>query len=137
MEKVKDVSNAKEYNIYAGLGGGFGGATYQYTGLFNSQEEADNEAYQRACEEYDSYSGYHGLLTYEEALEEAKAENPEATEDELDDYIGELFQQDMEEWVESYATLTSEDTETPEDDLIRDYIIEDGDSIREISSEGD
>lgn len=137
MEKVKNVSNAKEYNIYAGLGGGFGGATYQYTGLFNSQEEADNEAYQRACEEYDSYSEHYGLLTYEEALEEAKTYNPGATEDELDDYIDELFLEDMETWIESYATLTSEDTETPEDDLIRDYIIENGDSTGEVSGEGD
>lgn len=137
MEKVKNVSNAKEYNIYAGLGGGFGGATYQYTGLFNSQEEADNEAYQRGCEEYDSYSGHRGLLTYEEALEEAKAHNPGATEDELDDYIDELFLEDMETWIESYATLTSEDTETPEDDLIRDYIIENGDNTGEVSSKGD
>lgn len=137
MEKVKDVSNAKEYNIYAGLGGGFGGATYQYTGLFNSQEEADNEAYQRACEEYDSYSGSHGLLTYEEAEALAINEGYTPGTKNFEEYISEAFQEDVENWANYYASLTSEDTETPEDDLIRDYIIENGDSTGEVSSKGD
>lgn len=137
MEKVKDVSNAKEYNIYAGLGGSFGGATYQYTGLFNSQEEADNEAYQRACEEYDSYSESHGLLTYEEAEEQAINEGYSPGTEDFEAYISEAFQEDIENWANYYASLTSWDTETPEDDLIRDYIIENGDSTGEISSEGD
>lgn len=137
MEKVKDVSNAKEYNIYSGLGGGFGGATYQYTGLFNSQEEATNEAYERACEEYDSYSGSHGLLTYEEAEEQAINEGYSPDTEDFEAYISEVFQEDIENWVDYYAILTSEDTETPEDDLIRDYIIVDGDSTREVSGEGD
>lgn len=113
-EKVKDVSNAKEYNIYAGLGG----ATYQYTGLFNSQEEAEEEAHLRACEEQAINDGC----------------DPDTKEFEV--YISELFQEDTESWIKCYATLTSEDTETPEDDLIRDYIIEDGNSIGETSSQG-
>lgn len=137
MEKVRDVSNAKEYNIYAGLGGGFGGAKYQYTGLYNSLEEAEEDAYTAASEEYESYSGYHGLLTYEEALETAMNENPGESEEELQNYIDGLFTEDKESWIEHYAVLTSEDTETPEDDLIKDYIIVDGDSTREVSSEGD
>lgn len=137
MEKVRDVSNAKEYNIYSGLGGSFGGAKYQYTGLFNSQEEADNEAYQRACEEYDSYSESHGLLTYEEAEEQAIDVGCTPGTKDFEIYISGAFQEDLESWVEYYAILTSEDTETPEDDLIRDYIIENGDSTGEVSSEGD
>lgn len=137
MEKVKDISNAKKYNIYAGLSGGFGGATYQYTGLFNSQEEADNEAYQRACEEYDSYSESHGLLTYEEAEEQAINEGCSPGTKDFEIYISEVFQEDIEKWVDYYAILTSEDTETPEDDLIRDYIIENGDNTGEVSGEGD
>lgn len=137
--KVKDIdrNNAKEYNIYAGLGGGFGGAQYQYTGLFDSPKEADEEAYQAASEEYESYSGYHGLLTYEEALETARNENPGKSEEELQEYIDELFEEDKENWIEYYSVLTSEDTETSEDDLIRDYIIEDGDDSSETGCEGE
>lgn len=137
MEKVRDVSNAKEYNIYSGLGGSFGEAKYQYTGLFNSQEEATNEAYQRACEEYDSYSESHGLLTYEEAEEQAINEGCSPGTKDFEIYISEVFQEDIEKWVDYYAILTSEDTKTPEDDLIRDYIIENGDNTGEVSSEGD
>lgn len=137
MEKVKDINNAKEYNIYAGLKGGFGGATYQYTGLFNSQEEADDEAYQRACEEYYSCSESHGLLTYEEAEEQAINEGYTPNTEDFEEYISEVFQEDLESWVDYYTIPTSEDTETPEDDLIRDYIIENGDSTGEVSGEGD
>ena len=136
MEKVRDVSNAKEYNIYSGLGGGFGGAKYQYTGLFNSQEEATNEAYQQACEEYYAYSESHGLLTYEEAEEQAIDEGYTPDTEDFEAYINEVLQEDIESWVDYYAVPTSEDTETPEDDLIRDYIIVDGNSIGETSSQG-
>lgn len=137
--KVKDINrnNAKEYNIYAGLGGGFGGAKYQYTGLYDSPEKAEEDAYTAAYEEYESYSGYHGLLTYEEALETARNEHPDKSEEELQDYIDELFTDDKENWMEYYAVLTSEDTDTSEDDLIRDYIIEDGDDSSETSCEGE
>lgn len=138
-EKVKmvDRTKLKEYNIYAGLGGGFGGAKYQYTSLYESKEEADEEAYQAASEEYESYSGYHGLLAYGDALETAMNDNPGKSEEELQDYIDELLEEDKESWIEYYSVLTSEDTETSEDDLIRDYIIEDGDSTSEISGEGE
>lgn len=54
----------QKYNIYAGLGGGFGGASYQGTGDFKSLADAENEAYQLAVEEYESYSGCHGLLSW-------------------------------------------------------------------------
>ena len=126
---VKEInrSEAKEYNIYAGLGGGFGGAKYQYTGLYDNEDDAFIDAYTAASEEYESYGGYHGLLTYEEALETAMNDNPGKSEEELQEYIDELFEEDKENWIEYYAVLTSEDTETSEDDLIRDYVIEDGD----------
>lgn len=126
---VKEInrSEAKEYNIYAGLGGGFGGAKYQYTGLYDNEDDAFMEAYTAASEEYESYSENNGLLSYEEALEAAMNDNPGKSEEELQDYIDELFEEDKENWIEYYAILTSEDTETSEDDLIRDYVIEDGD----------
>lgn len=72
--KTIDRSKMKEYNIYAGLGGGFGGKKYQYTGLFESHEDAEHEAWEAACEEYDSYEGTNGLGTYADAIEEAHGE---------------------------------------------------------------
>lgn len=38
----------KQYNIYSGLGGSFGGANYQYTGLYETEEEAEDDAFQAA-----------------------------------------------------------------------------------------
>lgn len=34
-----------KYKIYAGLGGSFGGATYQYTDEFRTEEDALDTAY--------------------------------------------------------------------------------------------
>ena len=53
----------QNYNIYAGLGGSFGGAAYRGTGDFKSLADAENEAYELAVEEYQSYEGYHGILS--------------------------------------------------------------------------
>jgi len=68
------------YNIYAGLGGSFGGATYQGTGDFNSIESAEEMAYQCAVEEYEitemyndekeSWMEYYVRLTEEDDLED-------------------------------------------------------------------
>lgn len=44
----------KQFNIYAGLGGGFGGASYRGTGEFKSLADAEQEAYELAIEEYQS-----------------------------------------------------------------------------------
>lgn len=126
MDKVKDVTNAKEYNIYAGLGGGFGGARYQYTGLFNSEEEALEEAYAVACEEYEAYEGTGGIMTYEDALKEAEGDESIANE---------ILEQEKDDWISYEVALTSEDG-IPEDFLIRDHIIEDGDSVGEANSQG-
>lgn len=60
----------KKYKIFAGLGGGFGGASYIGTYEFNSQEKADDYAYQEAIEIYESMEGLHGL----ESLEDVEGE---------------------------------------------------------------
>lgn len=107
--KTIDRSKMKEYNIYAGLGGGFGGKKYLYTGMFESHEDAEHEAWEAACEEYDSYEGTNGLGTYADAIEEAHGE----------------FGWDRDD----------EDTETDKEDLIRDYIIEDDNNTCETGCE--
>lgn len=132
---VKEVQREKlkEYNIYAGLSGAFEYG-YQYTSLFESQEDADMEAWELSKSIYEEYEGYHGLMSYDEALEEAGSQG--CTGDETIAVADEIYAAAVEEWIEYKAVLTSEDTETPEDELVRDYIIEDGDGISETSSEG-
>ena len=61
---------AQFYRIYAGLGGGFGGAEYHGTYEFSSQEEAERYAYDLAWDEYESYGGYHGLYTWDSMRQE-------------------------------------------------------------------
>lgn len=55
-----------KYKIYAGLGGSFGGATYQYIDDFSTEEDALDTAYLLAVQEYESYEGLHGLPSWEE-----------------------------------------------------------------------
>lgn len=95
-----------KYNIYAGLGGSFGGATYQGTGDFKSREAAEQAAYEAAVEEYEMYEGYHGILDwYDVAEEEGLDPNDEDNYPEID----ELYNEEKESWMEYYAVLTEED----------------------------
>nr|DAN43807.1 MAG TPA: hypothetical protein [Caudoviricetes sp.] len=129
--KAKEIDRSKlrEYNIYAGLGGSFGGMQYMYTSLFESQEEADNEAWYAAKEEYESYAGtYEGVNTFEDAMDEALGENPEYTEEEMEDIATEIYNGYIDDWAEYCAIPTDEDDSLDEEDLIRDYVIDDNDS---------
>lgn len=116
----------QEYNIYAGLGGGFGGARYQFTTLCENIDDANDIAYQVACEDYDSYAGIHGIRSYDEIAEE---EDLVLGED--DETIDEIYNDERESWVDYYAVLTSEDDGICPDEIVRDYIIEDN-----VNSEG-
>lgn len=90
-----------QYKIFAGLGGGFGGAFEVVIEEHNNLTNAIYSAYEYACNEYDSYGGMHGLFNEEDAL----AENPDLTEEELE----EMRQEDLEAWVEYWAEEISEE----------------------------
>lgn len=130
--KTKEIDRSKlrEYNIYAGLGGGFRGAQYQYTSLFESEEEAVNEAYYAAKEEYAAYEGMRGLEDFSDAMEEARSMNPDSDDDDedLERIAEEIYNSYVEDWIEYYAVPTDEDDSLDEEDLIRDYVIDDNDS---------
>lgn len=118
----------KQYNIYAGLNGSFGGAKYKFTSLCETEDEAYEEAFQAACEDYESYS-IHGLPNWEDAINAYCKENEINTEDfeETDDNsqeIEEYFNEARENWLSYYAVPTDEDDIDPED-LIIGYVIED------------
>ena len=84
----------KNWRIYAGLGGGFGGAYYQFNEI-TDKDTAESIAFEQACEIYDSYGGMHGLFNYKDA----KEEDPELTEEELD----EMYNEDRESWIDYYV----------------------------------
>lgn len=101
----------KQFNIYAGLGGGFGGASYRGTGEFKSFADAEQEAYELAVEEYQSYEGYHGILSWHDVADE---NNLDYFED--SDEIDEIYNEELESWLDYYAIPTDEDEDTSEDE---------------------
>lgn len=95
-----------KYNIYAGLGGGFGGPTYQGTGEFSDEDSAIDYAYQMAIEEYQSYEGFHGILDWDDVAEQEELD-PETESDSID----QAYVDEIESWIEYYAVLMEEDEE--------------------------
>jgi hypothetical protein len=102
-----------KYNIYAGLSGGFGGATYQGTEDFDNIDEATDVAYQIACEEYDAHAGSYGLRSWGDIAVE---EDLDEEDDELE--IDEIYTEEREDWIEYYAVLTEEDDELEESEIV-------------------
>lgn len=67
------------YKIYAGLNGGFGGATYQETKHFESQNDAEFYALELACEIFERYAGRcYGVRSIEEIMNEEHVDVEEA-----------------------------------------------------------
>ena len=103
-----------KYNIYAGLGGSFGGANYKFTIEANSLEEATDVAYQEAVEEYEDYEGLHELKTWGDCAEELGVD---VENEDLDD-VNDLYNEEIASWIEYYAILTSEDENISKDELV-------------------
>ena len=86
-----------KYAIFAGLSGGFGGATFQCVDDFDSEDEALKAAYDKAVEEYESYEGCHGLMDWEDVrddLRESWGEEPS------EDDVGERYLEEVESWLD-------------------------------------
>ena len=101
----------KQFNIYAGLSGGFGGASYRGTGEFKSLADAEEEAYTLAIEEYEMHEGNHGIMSWHDIAEENNLDTLDDSEE-----IDELYSEEREDWLDYYAVLASEDEDTPEED---------------------
>lgn len=91
----------EKYNIYAGLNGGFGGASFITTEEFKDIHDAYEYAYDCAVEIYESYVGCHGLRTIEDIMEEEEVDESEAVE---------IYQEEMEDWLDYYAINKDEET---------------------------
>ena len=115
MDAISIQNLRMKYNIYAGLSGGFGGASYQYTTDCDNQDEAEDLAYQQAVEEYESYEGLHGIRGWEEIAEDYCEENNIAREDINEETIDAIYSEEVESWIDYYAVLTDEDDLDPEE----------------------
>lgn len=109
----------EKYRIFAGLAGGFGGAQYQYTEEFESEDEANDAAYVAACEIYDSQEGC-GMDGWEDFLDEARLyiiesdfnDDDEEYEEALNEYASELSNEARERWIDYYVILVGSEEDT-------------------------
>jgi len=103
-------SNSYEgyYIIGWGLSGGFGGINNYEVIEASSLEEAEKDAYQRAIDEYEIYSGYHGLRSVEDIIEEDGVDEEEAEE---------IYNEEREGWLDYVAKPYSKEYEKK----VKDY----------------
>lgn len=105
---------AKEYWIYVGMQGC---SNMHYAGNCDAdtQEEADHYAWEAACEEYDSFAGYHGIPDIEEIEEELREEmegdDQEPDNEEVQERYGEYVSDHV-----SYWAIPAQDGVDPEDE---------------------
>ena len=81
------------YKIYAGLGGGFGGANYITTEDNLTEDEAYQWAYEEACEIYESYSTNVQARGISQIMEEEDCDESDA-----EDY----YNNERENWLSYY-----------------------------------
>lgn len=94
----------KKYNLYAGLGGSFNNCEYRGTIECETIQEAEKYAYDLAVDVYESYAGYHGLLTWDEVAEENDLDINIDIEE-----INDLYNEELDTWCEFYAVPFDED----------------------------
>lgn len=103
------------YKIYAGLGGGFGGTHFQSTEEFPNEDEAYSYAYNIAVNEYKSYEGCHGVLSWEDCQEDLNDSFPDM--DFNDEDVDNHYQEEIESWIEYYVVLANGPKDTDDDSL--------------------
>lgn len=88
-----------KFEIRYGLGGGFGGCENKDWEPIeaDSLEEAENEAYEQACQEYEMYEGMHGLRSAYQIMEEDGLDEDEAEEE---------WREERESWLDYEARET-------------------------------
>ena len=94
------------FKIFAGMGGSFGGAQYHGTYEYANIEEATQDAYLKAEEEYQSYEGCHGILSYadcEEDLQDSGFIDGDMSDDEIEDMVYSHYREEIESWISYYA----------------------------------
>lgn len=100
---LKESNSYEGYYIIGwGLSGGFGGINNYEVIQTSSLEEAEKDAYQRALEEYESYSGMHGLRSVDDIIDEDDVDSDEAEE---------IYNQEREDWLDYVAKPYSKEYE--------------------------
>lgn len=80
-----------KFQIRYGLGGSFGGLCEWENSDAANEVDADLEAWEKACEEYESHAGLHGLRDVEQIMEEDEVDEEEAWE---------IYNEERESWLD-------------------------------------
>lgn len=93
------------FKIFAGLGGGFGGAEFQYIKEFASLEDAEEAAWSAAADIYDRRAGSNGLRTISDIVDEDYSGKEFLNYDlvELEEMAEEQYSEEKESWLDYYA----------------------------------
>lgn len=105
----------RKFAIFAGLGGGFGGPIFHGVFEYKDEVEAERDAYLKAEEEYQSYEGAHGVMSWEDCYEDALASgwiDESSTQNEIEDCVDDYYTEQIEGWISYYVREVR--PETPE-----------------------
>lgn len=81
----------KKFKITWGLGGGMkAGTEDEDTVEYETEQQATDDAWQRACETYESYAGMYGLRSVEQIMEEDESSEEDALQ---------TFEDERESWL--------------------------------------
>lgn len=126
----QEVKRMPFFKLYTGLGGGFGGAQYNGTYEFTDAKEAMEEAERMAREEYESYEGCHGIMSWSDCAR-ALLQDAGYDEGELEEVgdiaafaegagidtedINDMYEQEIESWI-TYNIKPADSLEDGEDE---------------------
>lgn len=102
MENTEENKFEGLFIIGYGLAGGFGGARNFEVIQVDNQEEAEEWAWEQACEEYERYVGMYGLRDTSEIMEEDEVDEDEAEA---------IFNEEREGWLDYSARPYSKEYE--------------------------
>lgn len=107
------------YNIYVGL------TTLRYVGTIDckNRDEALDDAYEMAVEEYETYAGFHGVPSWEELEQEireyyaAEIESGEYDDNDIESMTLDSWNENIESWIQYKVIPKSEDKEISSEDI--------------------
>ena len=88
------------FKIFAGMGDSFGGAQYHGTYEYEGEQEAYDDAYRIAEEEYQSYEGCHGIMSWQDCYEDLRDSFGEEPDEED---VNLHYREAIESWISFYV----------------------------------
>lgn len=111
-----------KFKLFAGLGGGFGGPEYYMTEEYPNRDAAMKDAYDLAVEKYESYEGYHGILSWDDVYQDLIDSGfiDTISDREIEEMVDDAYQEAMEGWL-TYNAIPVQPGEKETDSGYTDY----------------